>query len=111
MAQQINTILVLRNDQTTNWEKSTIIMQRGEVGIGYLDNGNIIAKVGDGVHSWKDLSQLEGVFEDGITLTHDFGRYKINNGFVKAEDAKGMTTSQWLVHALSEVLEATSRTI
>lgn len=106
MAQQtINTVIVLRNDQTTNWENSDHVMLPGEVGVGYLDNGNVIAKLGDGEHSWKDLPQIEGVFEEEITLTHDFGRYKINNGFVKTDDAKGMTTSQWLVHALSETKE------
>ena len=42
MAQQtINTIIVLRNDQTTNWESSSVVMLKGEVGIGYLENGNV----------------------------------------------------------------------
>ena len=106
MAQNtINTVIVLRNDQTTNWEKSDHVMLAGEVGIGYLENGNVIAKLGDGEHSWVDLPQIEGVFEDELTLTHNFGRYQTNNGFVKTTDAKGMTTSQWLVHALSETKE------
>lgn len=108
MAQQtINTVIVLRNDQTTNWESSDYVMLPGEVGIGYLANGNVIAKLGDGAGSWKDLPQIEGVFEDEITLTHNFGRYKTSNGFVKTDDAKGKTISQWLVHALSETKEPT----
>lgn len=109
----INTVIVLRNDQTTNWEDSEYKLLPGEVGIGYLTktiNGkevtNVIAKLGtDGQTAWKDLPQIEGVFENALTLTHDFGRYKTSNGFVKAEDAVGMTTSQWLVHALSETKE------
>lgn len=106
--QQINTVIVLRNDQTTNWESSEYKLLKGEVGIGYLDNGNVIAKLGiDGKTAWKDLPQIEGVFEDEIILTHDFGRYKTDNGFVKTADAKGMTTSQWLIHALSETKEPT----
>ena len=106
MAQNIiETVIVLRNDQTSNWESSDYVLLAGEVGIGYLENGNVIAKLGDGEHSWKDLPQLEGVFEEELTLTHDFGRYKTTNGFVKTDDAKGMTTSQWLVHALSETKE------
>lgn len=103
--QVINTIIVLRNDQSTNWESSDHVMLKGEVGISYLENGNVIAKLGDGEHTWKDLPQIEGVFEDEITLTHNFGRYKTSNGFVKTEDAKGKTTSQWLIHALSETKE------
>lgn len=114
MEHTINTVIVLRNDQTTNWESSEYKLLPGEVGIGYLKktiNGkevtNVIAKLGtDGQTAWADLPQIEGVFEDALTLTHSFGRYKTSaSGFVRAEDAVGMTTSQWLVHALSETLE------
>lgn len=104
--QQINTIIVLRNDQTTNWESSEVVMLPGEVGIGYLENNNVIAKLGDGVHTWKDLPQIEGVFEEDVTLTYDFGRHKTSNGYVVTE-AKGKTTSQWLLDALSEILNPT----
>ena len=107
MEQQIiNTVIVLRNDQTTNWESSSHVLLSGEIGIGYLDNGNVIAKLGDGEHSWKDLPQLEGVFENDITLTFDFGRHTTSNGFVVAP-AKGMTTSEWLIDALSVTKEPT----
>lgn len=108
MAQQINTIIVLRNDQTTNWEKSSYVMLKGEVGIGYLENGNVIAKLGDGEHAWKDLPQLEGVFEDDVTLTYNFGKHTIDSkvGY-KVVDAKGMTTSQWLVKQLSDTKDPT----
>lgn len=100
MAQTINTIIVLRNDQTTNWESSSVVMKKGEVGIGYLENGNVIAKLGNGVDTWKDLPQIEGVFEDNVILTYNFGRHTINNGYVDA-GGKGMTTSEWLIDALS----------
>lgn len=111
----INTVIVLRNDQTTNWESSEYKLLPGEVGIGYLTKEvdgvevtNVIAKLGtDGETAWKDLPQIEGVFEDEFTLTHDFGRYKTTNGSIKTTDAKGMTTSQWLIHALSETLAPT----
>lgn len=108
MEQQINTIIVLRNDQTTNWESSGYKPLKGEVGIGYLANGNVIAKLGvDGKTAWKDLPQIEGVLENEITLTHDFGRYKTDaaKGYVKTTDAKDKTISQWLIHALSETKE------
>lgn len=106
--QTINTIIVLRNDQTTNWEKSSYVMLKGEVGIGYLDNGNVIAKLGDGVNSWKDLPQIEGVFEDDITLTYNFGKHTVDPsvGFVKV-DAKGMTTSEWLIAQLADTKDPT----
>ncbi len=104
MAQTINTIIVLRNDQTTNWEISSYVMLKGEVGIGYLKNGNVIAKLGNGVDTWKDLPQIEGVFEDDVTLTYNFGKYTIDStvGYVNA-GGKGMTTSEWLIDALSVI--------
>lgn len=105
-AEIINTVIVLRTDQTLNWENSDYRLLKGEVGLGYLDNGNVIAKLGvDGKTAWKDLPQIEGVLEDEITLTHNFGRYTTSNGFVKTTDAKGKTISQWLIHALSEIKE------
>ena len=77
--QTINTIIVLRNDQTTNWEASSHVMLKGEVGIGYLENGNVIAKLGNGVDTWNDLPQIEGVFEDDVTLTYNFGKHTIDS--------------------------------
>ena len=105
-SKQINTVIVLRNDQTTAWESSEHVMLAGEVGIGYLPNGNVIAKLGDGVHTWSSLKQLEGVLENDIALTYNFGRHTIQNGSVNA-GGKGMTTSQWLIDALSEIKEPT----
>ena len=103
---QINTIIVLRNDSTTAWESSNYVMERGELGVGYLEREGkdtvVIVKTGDGTNAWKDLPQVEGVFEEDLTLTYDFGRHKTSNGFVEVE-AKGMTTSEWLLDALSEV--------
>lgn len=105
---QINTIIILRNDSTTAWEKSDYVMEPGELGVGYLEREGkdtvVIVKTGDGEHSWKDLPQVEGVFENDLTLTYDFGRHKTSNGFVEVA-AKGMTTSEWLLDALSEVQE------
>jgi hypothetical protein len=115
MAQQtINTVIVLRNDSTTEWASSDYKLLPGEVGVGYmtrdLGNGNTkqvpIIKVGDGENTWKDLPQAEGVFEDNLTLTYNFGKHKTSNGSVDA-GGKGMTTSEWLLDALSEILNPT----
>lgn len=110
---QINTVVVLRNDSTTAWEDSAYKLKSGEVGVGYMDreikdsDGNVvetkkvpIIKVGDNEHSWKDLPQAEGVFTEDQILTYNFGRHSISNGFVNA-GGKGMTTSEWLLDALS----------
>lgn len=110
MAKEINTIIILRNDATTAWETSSYKLRTGELGVGYLtrDDGTtaIIVKAGNGNDAWVDLPQVEGVFEKDLTLTYNFGRHKTSNGFVDVP-AKGMTTSEWLLDALSEVLEPT----
>lgn len=101
---QLNVILIVRNNGITEWEASSYCLQKGELGIGYLENGNVIVKSGvDGKTVWKDCPQVEGVFEDDLTLTYDFGRFKTTNGSVVAP-AKGMTTQEWILDALSEVL-------
>ena len=108
--QQINTIIVLRNDETTAWESTAYRLQKGEVGIGRLSIvkdgetiNNVVVKVGDGSSAWNDLPQVEGVIEEELVLTHNFGRHKTANGKVAAGGV-GMTVSQWLRDALSEVL-------
>lgn len=110
MAEQIkiDTVLIIRNDSTTAWENANSYkLQKGELGIGYFPNGNVIVKSGvDGETPWANCPQVEGVFEDDLTLTYDFGRHKTSNGFVEVT-AKGMTTTEWLKDALSEVKEPT----
>ena len=118
MAQEINTIIVLRYDNSTAWADSETVLEAGEIGIAKLEprtnesgnpieaSGNVICKVGDGVNKWKDLPQVEGVFENDITLTYNFGRHTTKNGYVKTP-AAGMTVSEWLVDALSQIDEPT----
>lgn len=104
MSKTLNTIIVLRNDHDGpkfGTADSTVTLKAGEVGVHYLDNGNVMVKMGDGSSAWDDLKQIEGVFEEDQILTYDFGRHKTSNGFVNAGGA-GMTMSQWLIHALSE---------
>ena len=99
----LNTIIVLRNDKSTDWADSDVILREGELGVSYLDNGNVMVKAGDGLNKFKDLKQVESVLESDITLTYNFGRHKTSNGYVDA-GGKDMTMTQWVVDALSEVL-------
>ena len=100
MEKTLNTIIVLRNDKSTDWANSEVILKEGELGVSYLDNGNVIVKAGNGTDKWPDLKQLEGVFEKDVILTYNFGRHATSNGFVNA-GGTGMTTSEWLIDALS----------
>ena len=102
----LNTIIVLRNDKSTDWADSDVILKEGELGVSYLDNGNVMVKAGDGVNKFVDLKQVESVLEDDITLTYNFGRHKTANGYVDA-GGKDMTMTQWIVDALSEILNPT----
>lgn len=117
MAQQINTVIVLRNDSTTAWADSSYTLLPGEVGVGYMtrtvkdaENNDVqkqvpIVKIGDGINVWSDLPQAEGVFEKDVILTSAFGKYTIPAaGYVNAGGA-GMTTSEWLKSCLSAVKE------
>lgn len=92
----MDTIIVLRNDQTTAWESSDYKMEKGELGIGYTADGKVIVKAGNGTGTWKTLPQVEGVFEDNLTLTYAFGKY--------APDASGSFTLNTAGKTMSEVM-------
>lgn len=99
---RLQTILIVRNDGSTGWQDSAYCLQKGELGIEYLDNGNIIVRSGiDGKTSWDKCPQVEGVLEKDLRLTYDFGKYKTVNGFVDA-GGKNMTVLQWIENALSD---------
>ena len=103
----LSTIIVLRNDRSTNWANSDIVLREGELGVSYLDNGNVIVKAGNGRDTWNDLSQVESVLEDDMKLTFSFGKYTAPaGGFVNAGGA-GMTVSQWITDALKRTDEPT----
>ena len=106
---QLNTIIVLRHDKSTTWANSEVILKEGEVGVSYLDNGNIIVKAGDGVNKWPQLRQVEGVFEQPVTLTQNFGYYNDVpvGGFKTYEATAGMTTSEFLLSALKKTVNPT----
>jgi hypothetical protein len=117
MAEQtINTIIVLRNDSTTEWKKSSYKLRSGEVGVGYMtrtvdgeDKVVPIIKVGDGTSTWSQLPQAEGVFEQPVTLTQNFGYYNDvpTGGYKTYSSTAGMTTSEFLLSALKQTVEPT----
>ena len=102
----LNTIIVLRNDKSSDWASSDVVLKEGELGVCYLDNGNVMVKAGDGVNKFTDLKQVESVLEENITLTHNFGKHKTSNGYVDA-GGKDMTMTQWVIDSLSEILPPT----
>lgn len=105
----LNTIIVLRNDKSTDWADSEVILREGELGVSYLDNGNVVVKAGDGSNKFSDLKQVEGVFEQPVTLTQNFGYYNDvpAGGYKTYNDTLGMTTSEFLLSALKKTVEPT----
>ena len=103
----LNTIIVLRNDSSTNWADSDVILQEGETGIAYLDNGNVMVKVGNGEDKWADLPQVESVLENDVMLTYSVGKHTVASGSFKNAGGKNMTFSQWFLDAHKETVEPT----
>lgn len=104
MEKTLNTIIVLRNDHGDDvkfgTENANYILAAGEVGIHYLDNGNVMVKAGDGSSSWADLPQVESVLENDVMLTYSFGKHSVSAGSFKNAGGKGQTFSQWFQEAL-----------
>lgn len=100
--QELDIVLIVRNDKTTVWESSTYKLEKGELGIGYYDNGKVIVKIGaeDSSKTWAECKQVEDILEKDLILTYNFGRHTTSNGFVNA-GGTGMTVSEWLEDALS----------
>lgn len=113
MEKTLNTIIVLRNDKSTDWADSDVILKEGEVGVSYLDNGNVVVKAGNGKDKWPSLKQVEGVFEEAVTLTKDFGYFSgVPSGGKKTFDGTngtvntaGMTTSEFILSAFQQTIE------
>jgi hypothetical protein len=104
---QLNTIIVLRNDKSTDWAKSDVVLREGELGVSYLDNGNVMVKAGNGIDKWADLPQVESVLESDMMLTYSFGKHSVPAGGSLNAGGTGMTMSQWLADSLKKTVEPT----
>ena len=103
----LNTIIVLRNDSSTDWATSEVILKSGELGVSYLDNGNVMVKAGNGVDKFADLPQVESVLEAPMMLTYSFGKHTVPAGGSLNAGGTGMTMSQWLADSLKKTVEPT----
>lgn len=107
MEKTLNTIIVLRNDKSTDWASSEVILREGELGVSYLDNGNVMVKAGNGVDKFADLPQVESVLESDMMLTYSFGKHSVPAGGSLNAGGTGMTMSQWLADSLKKTVEPT----
>ena len=113
MEKTLDTIIVLRNDHGDDVKfgsaDSNVTLRAGELGIHYLENGNVVVKSGDGVTPWAQLKQIEGVFEEPVTLTQNFGYFTgvPTGGYKTFTETQGMTTSEFLMKALKKATDPT----
>lgn len=85
MANIINTRIVLRNDDLSNWVDSTKPLLKGEVALAKRDNGTYDLRIGDGANLWKNLSnsfalsadQVIGLTDSIASLSTSF--YEVSN--------------------------------
>ena len=103
----LNTIIVLRNDSSTDWANSNVVLKSGELGVSYLENGNVMVKAGNGVDKWADLAQVESVLESDMMLTYSFGKHSVPTGGSLNAGGTNMTMSQWIADALKKTVEPT----
>lgn len=103
----LNTIIVLRNDKSTDWANSEVILKEGELGVSYLDNGNVMVKAGNGIDKFADLAQVESVLESDMMLTYSFGKHSVPAGGSLNAGGTNMTMSQWIADALKKTVEPT----
>ena len=103
----LNTIIVLRNDKSTDWANSEVVLREGELGVSYLENGNVMVKAGNGQDVFADLPQVESVLESDMMLTYSFGKHTVPTGGSKNAGGTGMTMSQWIADALKKTVEPT----
>jgi hypothetical protein len=104
---QLNTVIVLRNDKSTDWADSKVVLREGELGVSYLDNGNVMVKAGNGKDMWADLPQVESVLESDMMLTYSFGKHSVPAGGSLNAGGTNMTMSQWIADALKKTVEPT----
>lgn len=69
----LSTQIILRNGTTTEWEASTKILKKGEVGIDTTKNE---IRIGDGEHTWKNL-KIAGADQAAIQALIDQAEDKV----------------------------------
>lgn len=70
----LTTQIILRNGTTTEWEASTKILKKGEVGIDTTKNE---IRIGDGANTWKDL-KIAGADQAAIQALIDKAEDKVS---------------------------------
>lgn len=97
-----NVVLIIKNGSAQGWASTSYILSRGELGICYLENGKVIVKAGNGQSTWSNLPQVEGVFEEDLTLTYAFGKYSPDSTGSFILQTAGKTMSEVMLDAYAQ---------
>lgn len=97
MTKTLNTRLLIKNDTTEGWESSTLVLLKGELA---LDNQTLKMKMGDGVHTWKELpnyfNDQTNTFQDNITTNgKNVGDVAVVTGENNVKTAYVWNGTQW----------------
>ena len=52
---QISTRILIRNDELSNWESSSVKLLAGEIALARRDDGSYEMRVGKGDKTWSEL--------------------------------------------------------
>lgn len=55
---QLNTVLILRNDETSAWEESERVLKKGELALEYREDGSVMIKAGNDSDTFSDLAYV-----------------------------------------------------
>ena len=55
---QLNTVLILRNDDTSAWESSERVLMKGELALEYQEDGTVKMKAGNDTDKFSDLDYV-----------------------------------------------------
>lgn len=111
----INARLALRSDTSANWEKSTLVLLKGEPAIEITESGDFKIKYGDGVKTFPELpyatltpNEISALITDGSIQSVSLAS-GTNNGTVKLT-VDGKVTDNIAVKGLGSAAYTNSNT-
>lgn len=53
MANPVNTRIILKNDELSNWNSSSLVLHAGEMALARREDGSYELRIGDGKKTWS----------------------------------------------------------
>ena len=71
----LNARIILKHGTAEEWAASSLVLLQGELG---LDTTSLILKIGDGVHTWTELSPASLSAQEAVMLIQTLGHTHCN---------------------------------